>query len=389
MPHTPLSPPPSSSPTRRTSRLSRPRWALAATVIVAVGVVPAAIVTAAPTNSMVSVQATLSADTITVGDGVTVDLSAKGSDDLYAASIEVSYDADRLTFDPDSVQSGFNGLYGLVVDETTAAGSLTFSFTRLGTSPGEVGDLELGSFAFISVSAGDPTLAISSKRIVDSASIMSEDLVPVTLGLVIEALPTEEPQPSNPPTPPVRPTQPTVITGAGTGSGTTPRPVPTAPQFVLPETSAPVIELSSLEFAPGDTITIDVTGLRPEVAHEIELHSDPISLGSATTATDGTLHAEVTIPDDAPSGEHEIVVLDSDSSVAAVAVTIAERATAGVVEEGSPSDEEASTDSSAPLDAEPASSAGWIVGGLALALLVAAALVFIAVRRTRKAAHHV
>ncbi len=63
---------------------------------------------------------------------------------------------------------------------------------------------------------------------------------------------------------------------------------------------------------PQQGQTVQVTG-RPETFApdrdlKVELHSDPVVLAPAKSASDGSYIADVTIPEDASPGEHEIVV---------------------------------------------------------------------------------
>jgi hypothetical protein len=59
---------------------------------------------------------------------------------------------------------------------------------------------------------------------------------------------------------------------------------------------------------PGGKITVTDTGWMPDSQVDLELHSDPVNLGSATVGDDGSFSKEVTIPADTPEGTHTIVI---------------------------------------------------------------------------------
>lgn len=62
------------------------------------------------------------------------------------------------------------------------------------------------------------------------------------------------------------------------------------------------------EAAPGDEIEIEGSDAPAGADLSIELHSDPVVLGSAVVADDGTFSKTVTIPEDTEPGEHHIVI---------------------------------------------------------------------------------
>lgn len=59
-------------------------------------------------------------------------------------------------------------------------------------------------------------------------------------------------------------------------------------------------------FSPGDTFEVTGDGFRDGAAITISLYSDPLLLSEVVAAADGTMVAEVTIPPDAPPGNHTI-----------------------------------------------------------------------------------
>ena len=108
---------------------------------------------------------------------------------------------------------------------------------------------------------------------------------------------------------------------------------PAVSDQVTPYVFAPVFTLADGSSAtgktlkPGDTVTISGAGALPLHSVIAELHSTPISLGSALVAGDGSFSFSVTIPANAPAGNHSLVVfLAGDTSTvaqAAIAVVIA------------------------------------------------------------------
>jgi hypothetical protein len=70
---------------------------------------------------------------------------------------------------------------------------------------------------------------------------------------------------------------------------------------------APSVGVSDATVRPGDSIT--VTGERWEGGTSVSLsfHSAVVSLGSVTTASDGSFSTSVTIPSSATPGTHQIV----------------------------------------------------------------------------------
>ncbi|MBA8988998.1 hypothetical protein FHW23_000230 [Curtobacterium pusillum] len=103
------------------------------------------------------------------------------------------------------------------------------------------------------------------------------------------------------------------------GSGSTPTPVPvsgTTP--VAPsETSLTEADRGTLTAPatarPGETITVGVGTRYAGDRVDVWLFSTPTLLGTVTVAADGTV--SVTIPADAPAGEHRIVVTAADGTV--------------------------------------------------------------------------
>lgn len=115
---------------------------------------------------------------------------------------------------------------------------------------------------------------------------------------------------------------------------------------------------------PGDLIAVTGTGFGPNETVTIELHSDPVTLATATTDASGAFTASGTIPVDTPPGDHSIVVT-SESGTASMPISV----TAAAVEPEAPTDPAAPTIPAAPELA--ATGAGeQLQGSIALALLL-------------------
>ncbi|WP_147543750.1 fibronectin type III domain-containing protein [Aeromicrobium massiliense] len=90
------------------------------------------------------------------------------------------------------------------------------------------------------------------------------------------------------------------------------------------------------ELAPGASVTITGTGYAPNVPElALELHSDPVALGTVATDAQGGFTTTVTIPETVPVGAHQVVVLHEGQQVTAspVEVVAAAGATDAATEE--------------------------------------------------------
>lgn len=73
--------------------------------------------------------------------------------------------------------------------------------------------------------------------------------------------------------------------------------------------TSPTLELAhSAVTAPGDAVTLSVSGLRPGSAVQVTLFSAPIALGSFVVGSSGSLEQEVRIPENIAPGRHTLVV---------------------------------------------------------------------------------
>ena len=98
---------------------------------------------------------------------------------------------------------------------------------------------------------------------------------------------------------------PVVVSGAGDTTGI---------DFDLASLTADV-SLSAGTVQPGAAVHVTASGFAPGEPVNVELHSTPISLGSVTAGTDGTVDTTVTIPADAPAGAHRIVLTGQMSTL--------------------------------------------------------------------------
>ncbi|BAJ73159.1 predicted membrane protein [Microbacterium testaceum StLB037] len=338
-------------------------------------------------ESSPTLRATLSAEEGATGDTLALDLGVTGATDLYAATVRIAYDADRVALDPGAVTSDFPGMFSV----SGVEGAIDFTVTRLGTSSGRTGDLSLGSLGFVAKGPGEALLRIDQVTLVDSA------LVGTTLAPSIGLTYTVASSPSTPePSAPGEQAVPPTVSVTGYGSGV-PRGGDTTFRGSAPQSSAaptatpPRITASSLTPRVGETITLTVRGLTPDAAHRVELHSDPLLLGEATTDEAGSFLLEATIPAAAPTGEHEIVVLARGLAVASLPITIraADGATSAPRASATPSAGADGDTQDAAADAAPTSadSTAALVWGLAAVVVVlGGAAIVLMRRRSRRAA---
>ena len=96
----------------------------------------------------------------------------------------------------------------------------------------------------------------------------------------------------------------------GFGKGTKVTSVTVSAQTVKEPAS---ISLDLLSVTPGEKVTVTGKNFTPDATILLTLHSDPVDLGTAKVAADGTFTAEVTIPSDTPIGDHQLIALDAAS----------------------------------------------------------------------------
>lgn len=86
--------------------------------------------------------------------------------------------------------------------------------------------------------------------------------------------------------------------------------------------AAPTLGASLGTVQAGDSLTIEAWGLLLGEEYTVELHSDPVVLGTAVSGLDGTISKSFTIPASTPAGEHTIVLLREGVQVAELSLAV-------------------------------------------------------------------
>ncbi|MFT4284769.1 MAG: hypothetical protein QM598_08050 [Protaetiibacter sp.] len=89
--------------------------------------------------------------------------------------------------------------------------------------------------------------------------------------------------------------------------------------------AAPVVAASVTSVQAGDTLTVQAWGLLLDEGYTVELHSSPVTLGTATSDAAGTISQSFRIPASTPAGAHTVVLLRNGVQVAEVALTVTAR----------------------------------------------------------------
>ncbi|WP_348788237.1 ParB-like protein [Leifsonia sp. NPDC080035] len=213
-------------------------------------------------------------------------------------------------------------------------GSAITGYTvRLSNGLTKTTDAATLSATFTGLAAGQYTATVTAANAV-GASAPSAASAPVT----VEATGTDPGTPGDPGTP-----DPTTVHGHITVSGA---------------------------LVAGGSVTVAGTGFAANVAGvRVELHSDPVLLGTVSTDASGAFALSTTIPASVPAGAHSVVVVVNGVQVGTAAVTVAAADSAAVgAQDGDPA-ELASTGST--LAAEPFLAATALAALLAGAALVA------------------
>lgn len=146
---------------------------------------------AAPSVSDVTLDAPSSVE---VGAPITVTVAAAGAVDLYAYDLAVSYDPDLVELVEDSVVTPDGGFSDVADD---AAGTVSVTHTRLGTSPGLAGDVTLATLTFTAVADGDAPFAVPTATLVGAdattASLTDAAAASTTVTAVVTTPPTDDP----------------------------------------------------------------------------------------------------------------------------------------------------------------------------------------------------
>ncbi|MFC9559977.1 hypothetical protein [Agromyces sp. NPDC056965] len=80
---------------------------------------------------------------------------------------------------------------------------------------------------------------------------------------------------------------------------------------------------------PGGAITVTGTGFAPNTQYDVELHSTPQALGTATTDGDGDFVLPATIGATTPAGDHDVVVLLDGDEITSTGIVVAAANTPG------------------------------------------------------------
>ena len=103
-----------------------------------------------------------------------------------------------------------------------------------------------------------------------------------------------------------------VVIGAPIAVGSTPTGVAITPCALVSTTVSPdgrTVTVSGSEYAPASTVTVSIA-------------STPLTLGTATVASDGTFSAAFTVPCTVESGAHTITATAGSGLSASTAVTL-------------------------------------------------------------------
>jgi hypothetical protein len=87
-------------------------------------------------------------------------------------------------------------------------------------------------------------------------------------------------------------------------------------------------EAGNVRLRTGDTVRIKLAGFEPGSVMEAWLFSTPVLLGTTKVGADGTITATFTIPEDASSGSHRVVIVarttDGEPATLAVGINVGE-----------------------------------------------------------------
>lgn len=147
------------------ARIPRPLLAalsISVAALLPLGAAAPASAAAVPDDTLVL---TAEPESVSVGDTVTVTVAATGLTDLYAYDLDVAADPDLLAFVAGSGTTPAGG-FGAATGE---AGTVSVVATRLGTSPGLVGEQTLVTLSFTALTAGTAEISLAGGSLVDSA----------------------------------------------------------------------------------------------------------------------------------------------------------------------------------------------------------------------------
>ncbi|WP_395245368.1 esterase-like activity of phytase family protein [Agromyces sp. MMS24-K17] len=134
------------------------------------------------------------------------------------------------------------------------------------------------------------------------------------------------------------------------------------------EGDGPAITLGATSVVAGGTVVVAGSGFAPGEAVRFELRSDPVSLGQATAASDGSLSFIATIPASTPAGTHALVAIAGEAEVSAALTVTAVPASGTAAGDGL---------------ADTGVEAGWIAALAAAIVVLGAGAVVVGMRRRR------
>ena len=103
---------------------------------------------------------------------------------------------------------------------------------------------------------------------------------------------------------------------------TEPTTTPTGEPTATPAADKATVAVSVGELVAGQAVTITGENFKPGTTATFTLHSEPLALGSATVAANGTVSLTATVPADVPAGQHSVVITGTGVSGEAVEVSI-------------------------------------------------------------------
>lgn len=143
------------------------------------------------------------------------------------------------------------------------------------------------------------------------------------------------------------------------------------------------------DLRPGGSVTITATGLAADASgFAIDVHSDPVSLGTGSTDASGTFTLRAMLPATLPSGAHTITVSFNGTAVASAAFAVSPANTGnggsgnGGTGSGSTGGSGSAGSGSSAGSLATTGSAAPIALGIAGALVIAAGVLLLARRRT-------
>ncbi|POH60144.1 hypothetical protein [Arthrobacter glacialis] len=183
-------------------------------------------------------------------------------------------------------------------------------------------------------------------------------------------------------------TAPATTTPATTAPATTTAPKPSNSPVASPSstpTSSAAGTLSTATVTPGGELTITGRNFKPGTSASFTLHSDPILLGAAKVADDGTVTLRTTLPANVPAGSHTVVIAGTSAEGRSVQVSLA-LTVAGGSQPGVTTAAGTSTTAAAAGGLASTGVSGTLIGGFALLLVIGGGVLFAATRR--RSANH-